>query len=272
MAGLPLTPDMVRELGRRYGEIQREQERAVTQWAMPVTRRINVAFTPGEPTNIVQTVKGYPSALSFFDSTGEPWPILWNSNSNPAGVPGGSNCNSGTNTSGPAVAATGFHVCTPVKGSNVLQITPMSLEPRGGLLVTLEGAPKPIAIMLIGGGKKYDADVSVHVAHAGPMAKPSIRPQISAPETGSSLIMAMLDGVPPAEAVPLVVSGVSPDDLRAWKMGDTVYLRTRMTLISPEWQTSEHGEGGLSVYSVPATPVVLLSAHGRTISAALEEQ
>jgi intracellular multiplication protein IcmK len=81
----------------------------------------------------------------------------------------------------------------------------------------------------------------------------------------------MLDGVPPAEAAPLSVSGVSPEDLRAWKLGDWVYLRTRLTLVSPEWTASENGEGGLTVYQVPATPVVLLSHQGRTVSASLTE-
>ncbi|ACB97392.1 DotH/IcmK family type IV secretion protein [Beijerinckia indica] len=269
---LPLTPEMIRELGRRYREIKREEERATTQIATPVSRRINVAFIPGQATNIIQTVKGYPSAISFFDSTGQPWPIEWNSNSNPSSIAGGSNCNATTNTGGPAVAAVGFHVCTPTKGSNVLEVTPMSLEPRGGLVVTLEGAPKPLSFMLVGGGGRYDSDVSVHVADRGPHAKVEITRRTPAPDTGSGFLTAMLDGVPPAEATPLVVSGVSPEDLRAWRLGDKVFLRTRMTLISPEWTASEAGEGGLTIYSVPATPVVLLSGHGRTVSAALQEQ
>jgi len=48
-------------------------------------------------------------------------------------------------------------------------------------------------------------------------------------------------------------------------------LRTRLTLVSPEWTASENGEGGLTVYQVPATPVVLLSHQGRTVSASLTE-
>ena len=236
---------------------------------MPVSRRINVSFTPGQPTNIVQTVKGYPTALSFFDTTGEPWPIAWDTNSNPAGVAGGANCSSDQRAGGPAVAAVGFYVCTPVKGSNVVEIAPASLTPRGGLLVTLAGAPKPISFLLVAGGGKFDADLSVHVAERGPKAKVQIVTRSRAPETGTAFLTAMLDGVPPAEATPLMVSGVSPEDLRAWKLGDRVFLRTRLTLLSPEWTASENGAGGLTVYSVPATPVVLLSERGRTVSASL---
>ncbi len=268
---IPLTPDMIRELGRKYGESKRAQEEAATELAVPVSRRINVSFTPGQPTNIVQTVKGYPTALSFFDTTGEPWPIAWDTNSNPAGVAGGANCSSDQRSGGPAVAAVGFYVCTPVKGSNVLEIAPASLTPRGGLLVTLAGAPKPISFLLVAGGGKFDADLSVHVAERGPKAKVQIVTRSRAPETGTAFLTAMLDGVPPAEATPLMVSGVSPEDLRAWKLGDRVFLRTRLTLLSPEWTASENGAGGLTVYSVPATPVVLLSERGRTVSASLSE-
>lgn len=268
---IPLTPGQIRELGKRFGDNKRAQEEVTTQFAAPASRRVNVSFAPGGTVNIVQMVKGYPTALSFFDSTGQPWPIAWDTNSNPAGVAGGANCSSNPSAGGPAVAAVGFYVCTPVKGSNVLEITPMSLEPRGGLLVTLQGAPKPVSFLLIGGGGRYDADMSVQIAERGPNAKgPVIQPM--APDTAAPFLTAMLDGVPPADATPLSVSGVSPEELRAWKLGDRVYLRTTLILISPEWTASENGEGGLTVYAVPSTPVVLLSAHGRTVSASLTEQ
>ncbi|MEK8121699.1 DotH/IcmK family type IV secretion protein [Methylocystis sp. IM4] len=267
---IPLTPGMIRDLGKRYGDNKRAQEQSTTEFAAPATRRVNVSFTPGQAVNIIQTVKGYPTALSFFDRTGEPWPIQWDTNSNPAAVTDGGNCNTGQNASGPAVAATGFYVCTPAKGSNVLEITPMSLQPRGGLVVTLQGAPKPISFLLIGGGGRYDADLSVQMAERGPNARPGAARAI-APDTAAPFLTAMLDGVPPAEATPLSVRGVSPDELRAWRVGDRVYLRTRLTLISPEWTASEAAEGGLTVYQVPATPVVLLSHQGRTVSASLTE-
>jgi len=269
-SSIPLTPDIIRDLGKRFGENKRAQEEALTEIASPDSRRVNVSFVPGSAVPIIHTVKGYPTAIAFFDKTGEPWPILWDTNSNPAAVAEGANCNAGPHSGGPAVAAVGFYVCSPVKGSNVLEITPMSLKPRGGLVVTLENAPKPLSFMLIGGGERYDADLTIQAAERGPKAKAeTVYP--SAPDTAAPFLTAMLDGVPPADATPLSVSGVSPEDLRAWKRGDHVYLRTRLTLISPEWVGSENGEGGLTVYEVPTTPVVLLSHGGRTVSASLRE-
>lgn len=269
---IPFTPDMIRELGKRYGDNKRAEEEVTTQQASPVNRRVNVSYAPGQTTNIINTIKGYPTALSFFDSTGQPWPIQWDTNSNPAAVAGGTNCNASPGSGGPSVAAVGFYVCTPIKGSNVLEITPMSLQPRGGLLVTLQSAPKPIAFLLIAGGGRYDADLSVSVADRGPNAKVALITQPDAPDTGAPFLTGMLEGVPPADAAPLSVSGVAPDDVRAWRLGDRVYLRTRYTLLSPEWTASEAGEGGLTVYAIPTTPVVLLSANGQTVSAALKDQ
>ena len=271
-SAIPLTPGMIRDLGRRVGDNRRAEEEVNTEIASPISRRVNVSFAPGQSTPIVRIVKGYPTALSFFDRTGQPWPIEWDTNSNPAAAQASNvNCNQGpAGGGGPAVASAGFYVCTPTVGSNVLQVAAASLQPRGGLLVTLKGAPKPISFMLVAGGGTYDADLTVQVADRGPNAK-GVATGPVAPDTASPFLTAMLDGAPPAEAEPLAVAGVSPDDLRAWKVGNRVVLRTRFALISPEWLASQTGEGGVTVYSLPVTPVVLLSQDGVTVSASLSE-
>ena len=112
----------------------------------------------------------------------------------------------------------------------------------------------------------------MHVADRGPKAKVSIITRPDTPETGAPYLTAMLDGVPPSDAVPLTVSGVSPDEVRAWRMGGRVYLRTRYTVLSPEWTASENGAGGVTVYALPSTPVVLLSQDGRSVTARLGDQ
>ena len=267
---IPLSPELIEQLAKRFKDAQRAREESITELAAPLNRRINVSFAPGSAVSIINTVKGYPTAVSFFDATGQPWPIQWDTNSNPAAIAGGADCNAQTNAGGPSAIAIGFFVCTPTKGSNVLEITPMSLSPRSGLVVSLEGAPKPVTFLLISGGGRYDADLSIHVADRGPHARVEIMTQPNAPETGAPFLTGMLEGVPPAAAPPLSVAGVSPAGVRAWRLGRNVYLRTRYTLLSPEWTASE-AEAGTTVYAVPNTPVVLLSVNGRTVSAALKE-
>lgn len=267
---IPLTPEAIEELARRYNATKQAEEEAVTPLAAPVSRQVNVSFSPGAAVSIIQTVKGYPTAVSFFDSTGQPWPIEWDTNSDPAAVSGGPSCNAPNTQGGPSVVAIGFFVCTPTKGSNVLEITPLSLAPRGGLVVSLQNASKPLTFLLMSGGGRYDADLSVHVGERGPNAQVAIMTEPDAPDTGAAYLTGMLDGAPPADATPLSVEGVSPDDLRAWRLGGNVYLRTPYTLLSPEWTASE-AEAGTTVYAVPNTPVVLLSVNGRTVSAELKD-
>ena len=268
---IPITPEMIRDLLRRQKENDRTKEAESTPVASPIpSRAISVNFQTGTATSIIQTVKGFPTALSFFDSTGQPWPIAWDTSSNAAGGSSG-NCNtSAASTSGP-VEVTGFHSCVPVKGSNVLQITPMSLAPRGGMLVSLQGAPKPIAFLIIGGEQRYDADITVRVADRGPNARMQIDTRPGAPVTGAPFMNAMLSGIAPADAKPLSIEGVSPDEIRGWRLGNEVFLRTRHTLMSPPWSASERGAGNVTVYALPNTPVALLSIDGRTTSVALKE-
>src|SRR5271167_2635635 len=94
-SAIPLTPGMIRDLGRRVGDNRRAEEEVNTEIASPISRRVNVSFAPGQSTPIVRIVKGYPTALSFFDRTGQPWPIEWDTNSNPAGQANNGNCNQG---------------------------------------------------------------------------------------------------------------------------------------------------------------------------------
>ncbi len=270
---IPLTPEMIRRLGQRFRDNQRAEEAVTSEIATPATRpAINVSYAPGQQTSLIETVKGYPTAVSFFDSTGAPWPIAWNTSSNAANPEGSTNCSSSGGSGGaPSVEAVGFYVCVPAKGSNTIEITPLSLTPRGGLLVNLQGAPKPLSFLLVPGRHSYDDNLSVRVTEHGPNARLNIDTRPGAPPTGEPYMNDMLSGIAPASAVPLSVEGVSPDEMRAWRLGNETYIRTRYTLMSPAWDGIESGEGGVTLYALPNTPVVLLDIANRTVSASLKE-
>ncbi len=272
---IPLTPAMIEDLKRRYNAAQHATtgDNGTSFFASPITSNVNASLGPGGVTTMVETVPGYPTAISFLDSTGEPWPIAWDTNGLP--VSGGATSAGGAGATGPqtpAVDAVGLHVSVPFKGSNVLQLQPNSPLLRGGVLVTLENAPKPLAFMIVSGKGQYDSDMTVRVSGRGPHAREDIITRPDTPETGAPYLTAMLDGVPPSSAVPLSVEGVSPDAVRAWEMGGKDYIRTNYTLLSPEWVASEDGSDGTTIYAIPQTPVVLLSAGGRTVAAHLGGQ
>ena len=125
---------MIEALARRFRANQQTQEQAVTEIAVPDNRQVNISFAPGGATSIIQTIKGYPTAVTFFDSTGQPWPVQWDTNTNPAAIAGGANCNVQTNgnAGGPAAVAVGFFVCAPTKGRTSLR-SPLSLSRRAAV-------------------------------------------------------------------------------------------------------------------------------------------
>ena len=46
-SAIPLTPGMIRDLGKRIGDNRRAEEEVNTEIASPVSRRVNVSFAPG---------------------------------------------------------------------------------------------------------------------------------------------------------------------------------------------------------------------------------
>ena len=280
-ASIPFIPDaLVEELARRLDSQRRASERATNPvLAVPRNRSLNVSLGPGDATPVVQTVMGYTTTIAFLDSTGQPWPIHWQENSNPS-VPvapqgGVTNASAGVGI-GPAVSyGAGFDVSVPVKGGHMLTITTRSPGPRGSIAVILEGASAPLSFMLMGNGHEFDDRLSVMVTGHGPNAKVASgvgfgRP--AGPVTGAAQLTSMLDGVAPAQAVPLGVSGMSPDDIRAWRLGDRIYLRTRARVVSPQPVATEKGMDGVAIYEIPAVPSVLVTSGGQLASIHLQER
>ncbi|MCI1374176.1 MAG: DotH/IcmK family type IV secretion protein [Acetobacter sp.] len=265
--GLPPPPNAMQSFYDRFDQGQKNLDAADDphRLATPVSRSVRVTLTPGAQTNIIRIAQDYPAAITFLDETGQPWPIAWNIATNKSGGcdPHGQGQNS-------AVRTVGINACVPEAGSNVLQLTPISRYAHGGILVNLKDAPKPISFMIISGTGAYDADLTVRVAARGPNAKdmPNLEP--NAPVTGDRNLDDMLDGTPPADAVPLLVSGVSPDRIRAWKLGNKMYLRTDYMPISPA-PSAHESEYGIGIYEIPETSKVLLSSGARIISVTLSE-
>ena len=250
--------------------------------AEPANRTVSIAFTPGFVAPILQTVRGYPTSIAFFDSTGQPWPLHWEMSGNP-NQSGSTDC--GTSASGASAASaqasaipglivpTGFNVCIPIKGGNVAVITTVSNNPRGGLTVMLEGANMPIQLMLMGGASRFDSNVVANVQKRGPRAKTDLFTRSGAqPVTGAPHLTSMLNGVGPVDARPLGVLGVPADQARAWALGDRYYLLIEGDVVSPQPDAWAHSANGLGIYAIPPTPIVLTSIQGRTVAVQLQER
>jgi hypothetical protein len=87
----------------------------------------------------------------------------------------------------------------------------------------------------------------------------------NAPATGSGEMIDMLEGHAPADAIPLKPKGLSADRVRAWQRGKYYYIRTDVTILSPQPLAYAAGEDA-SIYQIPQAAVVLISDNGRTSS------
>lgn len=234
---IPLTPAQIDELVGRFNTDQRKRSRLDDPAAVvrALNSRFNVSFAPGGVIPIVQAAVGYPATLSFFDRTGKPWPVAADSNGNPA---------SDTDPNG-------FTVRRPVAGGNTVQVTVRGTFPRGGLAVFLEGAPAPITFQIVTGTGAYDARAAIHVAAYRPGAEPTEVDSAIPVDSGDPAMEAMLSGQTPAGARALAISGASPDDFRAWKLGRDLFLRSPYPLLAPEPTGQMSAEGGVRIYRLP---------------------
>ncbi|MBS0987795.1 type IV secretion protein DotH [Acetobacter okinawensis] len=256
---LPAPPGAMNSLYDRFDAGQKALDGADDPHRLvsPVSRSVTISFSSGAQVNIVRIAQDYPASISFVDSTGQPWPIAWDITTKKNG-----GCDGKGEGHNASVRAVGISACVPEAGSNVLQLTPISRYAHGGILVSLKDAPKPVSFLIVAGTGSYDADMTVRINKRGPNAKDIVSTDPEAPSTGSSLMGNILDGTPPAEAVPMLVSGVSPDDLRAWKIANKIYLRTTYQLASPAF--SDHQSlYETTAYEIPLTSRLLVSSPSR---------
>ena len=265
---LPPPPSVRQDLYDRYdgGQKALDAEDDPHLLASPSSRSLNVSFEPGAQIPIVRLAQGYPSAITFLDATGQPWPIAWDLATNKAASCDGD----GKGNDKAPIRAVGINACVPQAGSNILQITPVSRYPRGGLLVTLKDAPKPISFMIVAGTGAYDADLTVRITRRGPNAKDQASTLGAVPDTSDPVLNNVLDGIPPMEAVPLLVSGVSADRLRAWKLKDVMYIRTTFELSSPA-ATAHVSAFDVTAYAAPFSSRLLVSTGERLVPVSVQE-
>src|SRR5262249_43314318 len=93
----------------------------------------------------------------------------------------------------------------------------------------------------------------------GPNASPVMS---GVPDTANPQLLQFLDGVAPAGSQILQVDG---GDCQAWLYNGQLFLRTRLTVLSPSWIATMSSPDGTNVYQVPKAPVVLASSRGQMV-------
>lgn len=244
---LPLEPPEIRRVLERYDQTREAVEVPIYPYPEPQVVVKDVPLEPGIRPVEIRLATGHVTTVNFLDISGAPWPIQdisWAGN---------------------------FEVLQPESGSNVVRITPMSEFAYGNLSVRMVESKTPVTFVLKTHREGVYYRMDARLPDYGPLATPPLIDAGITIAAGSPTITAILDGVPPRDAVRLQVSGVD-GRTSAYRHGGMVYVRTPLTLLSPAWTASTRSADGTSVYSLGNAPVLLLSDNGRMVRARLTDK
>jgi intracellular multiplication protein IcmK len=281
---IPVTRDVVRRLVQNSNaqvidptEIEsirtttsRARRAAVSPYpgnAMPTPVHRTVTYAPDtrKQPETIRLWQGTVSALVFTDMAGNPWNIEQialncqmfddgRSCGSPQGqgmpIPG-----NGANSASAASSGAGAP-------TNVLNIQSLVQYGYGNVVVRLQNMPSPIVLVLqVGLDKKSENDMQVdfHVQGRSPSAQPEMMTLQTLP--GFDVHMSdFLYGVPPGGARQMRVSGGLAE---AWIYNDALYVRTRVSILSPAFTDHVGSAEGIEVYKYPtAVPTLLASVNG----------
>ncbi len=239
---LPLSPDQVRGFMRH---LQQTQEAAMPPYEgtpKGKARIATISLDPGAEAPLIHLAAGYVTTINILDATGEPWPIL------DVGVGGN------------------FDISPTKADTHIVRIMPLTRYSSGNLSVLLKDLTTPV-IFRLAADTTSDVDLrfDARVPKFGPTAKVPIVDH-SRLEAGDETIMAFLQNLPPKDAKRMKIAGLDARTM-AWSLGDHVYVRTPLSLLSPAWNASVNSADGMAVYEIGSAPVLLMSDNGAVVRA-----
>lgn len=240
---MPLSPDQVVKLHQEIDLSQRAASVPANIPPKPVSTTLMINLAPGTTPPAIRLAMGYVTSLVFVDSTGSPWPIAAFDIGNPKAT----------------------NLQWDGKG-NILLLQAVSPYSDGNMVIRLVGLATPITLQLVSGQRVVDYRVDLHVSGIGPNTK-ELPTGTQLPNSSNQLLLGVLDGVAPAGSKVLTVPGV---DSEAWVLGDKMYLRTRLTVLSPGWTGKMSSPDGMQAYELPKTSSVLVSRYGEPVELKVE--
>ncbi|MES2142313.1 MAG: DotH/IcmK family type IV secretion protein [Pseudomonadota bacterium] len=239
---LPMTPLQIQRLRQLFNQTQAA---AVTTPGTPPRPTISsqyVKLEPGATPTVIRLAQGYVTTVAFLDATGQPWPVDNYDIGNPQS----------------------FNIQWDKK-SNLLMIQATALYSVGNLAVQLRGLPTPVMVTLVSGQKAVDYRIDLRIPGNGPNAKALLGRSL--PESADPTLLNILEGVAPKGSSALKISG---GPAQAWYGSNHLYLRTRLTLISPAWIATMSSPDGMKAYEMPKTPLILGFQDGQSIQLKVE--
>jgi intracellular multiplication protein IcmK len=231
---LPMTPSQIARLREVFTESQQAAATTPGIPPKPTSSSLLINLSPQAVAPVIRLGAGYITSMVIMDATGQPWPIAAYSVGDPAS----------------------FNIQWDQKG-NTLLIQSSTFYKRSNLAVMLRDLNTPIMITLISGQEAVDYRVDLRVPGIGPNA---VFVQNGIPDAVNPTLFDVLNGIPPKGSKELKVNG---GDCQAWLLNDKLYLRTRLTLVSPGWLSTMSSIDGTHAYQLQPAPVILALQHGK---------
>ncbi len=241
---MPLTPQQVVKLKQLIDQSQRAAAMPANVPPKPVSSTLMVNLAPGTTPPAIRLAQGYVTSLVFVDSTGSPWPV--------------------------ASYDIGDPKTTTIQWdgkSNVILIQASAPYGDSDLVIRLVGMNTPITLALVLGQRVVDYRTDIHVSGLGPNSK-DLPIGTALPSSANQLLLGVLDGVAPPGSRQLTVKGGG--DCLAWLLGDKMFLRTRLTVLSPGWVGRMVSPDGMFAYEMQRSASVLVSQYGNPIELKIE--
>jgi intracellular multiplication protein IcmK len=240
---LPMTPEQIMRLRQLFSSSQQAAAASPTTPPRPTATSQFVNLAPGTTPPVIRLAQGFVTSLVFVDSTGAPWPIQAYDIGNPGA----------------------FNIQWNKK-DNTLMIQALTLYTYGNLAVRLQGLVTPVMLTLTPGQKAVDYRVDLRVQGVGPNAAPTPSSD-GLPGVANSDLLGVLDGLPPAGSKMLEVSG---GEAQAWTLGEKLYVRTRLVILSPGWLATMSSADGMHAYEMQKAPMLLVSRNGKAVQLKIE--
>jgi intracellular multiplication protein IcmK len=242
---LPFSPAERATLRKRLQEQQNAVESVLPAQINTGTRRLKLQ--PGTPPPQISLAQGYVSSIALYDSSGAPWPLT-------SVVTGNTDI---------------LRVEKPdgLEPGHILILEALRDVGNTNLVITLKKYDLPVTMSIsiepsTAKQRTTDALISFLADRRGPLA--SEQEIISTGEASpvDDILLSFLDGVPPAQAKKLTLQA-NEGSLEAWSLGESIYMRTRDTLLWPAYIRRTNGSGDIRVYEVPDVPEVVVSISGK---------
>lgn len=209
----------------------------------PVASSQMVSLAPGMTPPAIRVAQRFVTSLIFLDSTGAPWPLV------------------GYDLGDPSAFSIQWD-----KKSNILLIQSKKMYTYGNIAIKLAGLNTPVMMTIVPGQKAVDYRIDMRVQGFGPNAK-DLPTGLGLPQGADNALLGVLEGIAPDGSSPLSVKG---GPAAAWRLGDRMYVRTSMKLLSPGWLSTMNSGDGTNAYEMQVSPVLLVSWRGRVMQLKIE--